>query len=481
MYYDPNLPTVFLQSRNMSAYDQVTLSRRTLPEMRNPLIAEDVAPSHEELSGRRRLGRTRLSVKPTLVGTTNATKQENLGPVEYAHLRAPLPDDLSSSEIFAPQAGQPHPQTYFLMRRSKDGFVSATGMFKIAFPWAQHAEERAERDYLKTLESTSDDDVAGNVWIAPEYALELAEEYGLTHWIKALLDPMDIESSPTSSRKNIAEPPKFDFSSSLKDVRLSPPSTASKKGRGARASSPSKSTATPVKGASPKKKRQTKKEKEANTAFANAASASLQSALDDALSIAEGTPAPESEIETNDADVEEAEAQADADAEAEAEAAAEAQAEAEAEAEEALLDVNGVADMPAEDHEESKVRVQVDQDIEVNGDTEVTHTNVTVEMPAWSPELPLPEDTEAMLEKAKQMVEEAKALEGSPVVKSSRKRKVEEVEPSDIDTELPVQPAKRARVLEEKYKRERVRTRAVFGVAASLAVAAAIPFLQSLL
>lgn len=265
----------------------------------------------------------------------------------------------------------------------------------------------------------------------------------MTHWIKALLNPMDIESSPTSSRKNIAEPPKFDFSSSMKDVRLSPPSTVSKRGRGARLSSPSKSTATPVKGASPKKKRQTKKEKEANTAFANAASATLQSALDDALSIAEGTPAPESEIETNDAEEEE----------------------------EAPLAVDGAANVPAEDHEESKVRVQVDQDVEVNGDTEVTHTNVLVEMPAGSPELPLPEDTEAMLEKARQMVEEAKVLDGSPVAKSSRKRKVEEVELSDIDTELPVQPAKRAKVLEEKYKRERVRTRAVFGVAASLAVA----------
>lgn len=42
-------------------------------------------------------------------------------------------------------------------------------MFKIAFPWAQHAEERAERDYLKTLESTSHDDVAGNIWISPEF------------------------------------------------------------------------------------------------------------------------------------------------------------------------------------------------------------------------------------------------------------------------------------------------------------------------
>ncbi|KAK5938548.1 hypothetical protein PMZ80_009519 [Knufia obscura] len=422
---------------------------RTLPEKRNPLIAEDVAPNRDELLERRRLGRTRLSVKSTLVGTTNATKQENLGPVEYAHLRAPLPEDLSSSEIFAPQPGQPHPQTYFLMRRSKDGFVSATGMFKIAFPWAQHAEERAERDYLKTLESTSTDDVAGNVWIAPEFALDLADDYGLRHWIEALLDPMDIQSSPTSSRKNIAEPPKFDFSSSIKDVKLSPPPTVSKRGRGARASSPSKSTPIPAKATSPKKKRQTKKEKEANNAFANAASASLQSALDDALSIAEGTPAPESV--TN--DVEEDEGLA--------------------------LDVDGEA--PAEDHEDSKVHVEVDQEAEVNGDTEMTHTNVTVEMPVGLPDLPLPEDTEAMLEKAKQMVEEAKTLEGSPIAKSTRKRKVEEVEPSDIDTELPVQPAKRAKVLEEKYKRERVRTRAVFGVAASLAVAAVIPYLQSLL
>lgn len=245
---------------------------------------------------------------------------------------------------------------------------------------------------------------------------------------------MDIQSSPTSSRKNIAEPPKFDFSTSLKDVKLSPPSTVSKRGRGARASSPSKSAATPGKVTSPKKKRQTKKEKEANTAFANAASATLQSALDDALSIAEGTPAPESV--TNE--------------------------------EEVTPDVDGEA--PAEDHE-STVRVEVDQEVEINGDTEVTHTNVVVEMPAGSPELPLPEDTEAMLEKAKQMVEEAKALEASPIAKNSRKRKVEEVEPSDIDNELPMQPAKRAKVLEEKYKRERVRTRAVFGVAASLAVA----------
>ena len=41
-------------------------------------------------------------------------------------------------------------------------------MFKIAFPWALHSEEKAERDYLKTLNGTSHDDVAGNTWISPE-------------------------------------------------------------------------------------------------------------------------------------------------------------------------------------------------------------------------------------------------------------------------------------------------------------------------
>lgn len=215
----------------------------------------------------------------------------------------------------------------------------------------------------------------------------------------------------------------------LNPVRLSPPATGSKRSRSARASSPGK-IATPGRVKASPRKRQTKKEKEANTAFANAASSALQSALDDAISVTEATPVPES------------------------------------------VDGDLSSPVPEDTTDDSKVRVEVDQEVEVNGDTEVTHTNVTVEMPAGLPDLPLPQDTEAMLKQARAMVEKAKELDGSSSPKQTRsKRKIEEVEPSDLDNELPVQPAKRAKVLEEKYKRERVRTRAVFGVAASLAVA----------
>ena len=299
-------------------------------------------------------------------------------------------------------------------------------MFKIAFPWALHAEEKAEREYLKARDTTSQDEIAGNVWISPELgklrqkcmfgsglmlyapaALELSSEYGLYNWVKALLDPEEITQSPASAKKHISPPPKFEMA----PAKLPPPSAKGSKSKGPRSASPSK-IASPVK-ASPRK-RQTKAMKAANEANANAASASLQSALEDAAST--------------------------------------------------------VAPSPSVDGE--KVKVEVDSRVDTTGETETTRTRVTVDMPAGSPELPLPEDTEKMLETAKQMVDEARALDGEPsTTKAGRKRKVEEVEASDIDAALPVQPAKKAKVLEEKLKREKVRTRALVGVTATLAIA----------
>ena len=73
--------------------------------------------SDENLVERRCLGQTELKVKPGQVGTTNATKPDNLGVLDYAHLRVPLPRDLSNSGIFVRQANRKWPEAYFLMVR----------------------------------------------------------------------------------------------------------------------------------------------------------------------------------------------------------------------------------------------------------------------------------------------------------------------------------------------------------------------------
>lgn len=244
-------------------------------------------------------------------------------------------------------------------------------------------------------------------------ALELAEEYGMYNWVRALLDPSDIVQSPATTKKHITPPPKYD---QFPGKPILPPPSGSKgsKSRSTRSVSPSK-VASPARragsAASPKK-RQSKAAKEANIANANAASAALQSALDDAASTFE------------------------------------------------LDSVNG-----------ETVKVELDSNVDVNGEKETTHRSVTIDMPVESPTLPLPDDTEKMLETARRMVDEARAPEEEQSPKISRKRKVDEVEPEELDAELPDQPAKKAKVLEEKLKREEVRTRALVGVTATLAIA----------
>ena len=109
---------------------------RSLPKKLNPFLAIENAPSRtfatmsercaheliydtpdEELVKKRSLGRTNLQVRANQVDTTNATKKENLGIFDYAHLRGPLPENLKGSEIFKPSQHQHTPDTYFLMVR----------------------------------------------------------------------------------------------------------------------------------------------------------------------------------------------------------------------------------------------------------------------------------------------------------------------------------------------------------------------------
>ena len=170
----------------------------------------------------------------------------------------------------------------------------------------------------------------------------------------------------------------------------------------------------PVKAASPaksnKKPRATKASKEADAATARQASEALQSALDDAQS-------------TTGTDV-----------------------------------VDG-----------DTVKVEVESNVEVKGDVEKTTTNVKIEMPAGSKDMPMPDNPEEMIAEAKKMVQEAMKIDGENS-SSVPKRKAVEMDESDEAGDNELRPAKEARIARQELKREKVRNRAMLGVAATLAI-----------
>ena len=278
-------------------------------------------------------------------------------------------------------------------------------------------------------------------------ALELAKEYKMVTWVRALLDPTEITPSASSPEKNISPPPKFVLPST-DATTLEPPSLARTRGR--RSASPAKSAIPARKIATPRKPRQTRSQKESSATSSSAANESLQSTLDQAASTAEPI------------------------AEEKEEELAELNGDKEGQEEETDEQAVPVKKAPEEN---VKVNVESTVDVETAADLETTRTNVFVEMPANSPELPLPEDTETMIATAKKMVEEAakpqEETSGNPTSsKSSRKRKVVEEEGEDAEAEgASGQPAKRGKTLEHTLRRERVRNRALFGVTATLALA----------
>ncbi|KAI9883505.1 MAG: putative serine/threonine protein phosphatase [Watsoniomyces obsoletus] len=393
--------------------------KRALPAMRNPLLEASQTPEYEDLVSRRRLGQTesRAKGKPPVI-------------IDFAHLRAPLPQDLHGAELFGDDA----PDAYYLMRRSSDGYVSATGMFKAAFPRATQADEQTERKYLQELGTTSKNETAGNIWVPPTHALQLAEQYGISTWIRALLDPAPVEKVPADAKKHIAMPPPFHpltdnpLFTALTTTPAAPPTGGRGRGR-LRSSSPGRSPA--KKTASPRKGRTTK----ASAAAAAAAAAAL-----DHLPPGVHFEAPSESTGDN---------------------------------------KPGLPTM-----EEENIHVDVDTAHQTNGDLETSYTNVRVELPPKMEDMKEPESPEEMIARAKEMVETAERMAGgsdgsSAITKSiMRKRKADELEIDEEDEKVNgiTRPSKKSKTLERQLRQEKIKSRAWTGLSITLAIGAILPY-----
>lgn len=220
-------------------------------------------------------------------------------------------------------------------------------------------------------------------------ALALADEYGIRHWIIALLDPAPItRGSGDSKKKNIKSPPVY------KVVNGTSPTTEKKKStksvRGGR--SGSVRSESPTESKTPARKMATPRKRKART---------TKNDDDDA--------------------------------------------------------VNG---------ETVKVEVETKTEPGTKTTDEVETTKVNVEMPANSPKLDLPQDAESMLATARDMVAEAEKIGGSSSTSAKGKRKAKEQLTKGDDEPVPAKKAK----FEVELRKEKIKRRALTGIAASLAV-----------
>ena len=274
-------------------------------------------------------------------------------------------------------------------------------------------------------------------------------------WVRALLDPTDIVQSPSSAKKQITPPPKFEIPED------EPEMPQRRRGRSA---SPSKQ--------SPRKSRTTRVGKDVmGTPSTNAANASLHSALEITASGMETETVPELAPVQGETQLKSTGSPEKKSRSRKTKSASTAEPEEEVkEEEEKETKEKKKEEKKAEKKAEKKTEKKIEKKNEVKDkeekavpeDVKTTQTTVSLDMPISLPEVPSAAETEAMIAQAKGMVEDAiKAQAGgateSESVKVAKKRKPEE---DDEETSAEsTQRAKKAKVLENKLREERVRNR----------------------
>lgn len=248
-------------------------------------------------------------------------------------------------------------------------------------------------------------------------ALELAEEYGITLWIAALLDPEPITHGTNDPKKLIKSPPTYKMKSMANGVGRTPDKgTATKRStRGARSMRSESPTSTRPK-ATPRSRRTAKTPRKARG--------------------------------------------------------------------EELASVDENASVQDESVNGDKVTVEVENTVvpDAKNEEAVESTKVNVTMPSDHPDLHLDDPKKAM-EVARQMTNQAKEIgEPSGATRKSKRKAEAMVEADDeVGLEGPSsRAAKKSKPAETQLRKERMRNRALTGIAASLAVGYVCPICNPL-
>jgi len=331
-------------------------------------------------------------------------------------------------------------------------------MYKAAFPWSSLEEEEIEKKYIKSLPETDSEEIAGNVWIPAEAALELAEAYGMRSWIEALLDPEPIAKGTHDPNKNIATPPRFLMPTSEATTLLPPTETTTRR-RTLRSSSPAKAPPTPSrKIATPRRTRRAK--------------APASSALAPTAESAEEFTAPETSLEPESVKFDSIIAASEATAKAEAEA---------------LLDEELAVTTSIRSNDTVNVEIETTIVPGVHGSSPAENVRAVVSVPASHPDLTQPSDPQAYLDMAKESIVAAHKLTASRTPGKKRKA-LEAFEDDDesvsvfpeFDTvgssaavapiEIDERPAKRQRYTEIELRKEKIKKRATLGILTTMAM-----------